>query len=1323
MGFFWTTALESAVNGAYLEVADGPVNVKVHLMARAPHLTEDIPASYRSTGLFTSLTDLAGWEEVSDPGYSPVTVSANIVNDGNNFFLSPTVQSIPFAMDRRNQVEAIVYTMTSATLTGGGVGDYVVFATGTPFIQRTIVNDGDGIYALDDNTATVPWLFGWAQSTGLFATATEGPIAIRQGAPEFESSRLQHLWMRPQRVNYIANPSFEYSGGYWQSNLGPLTRVASSEGGATSYAGTATFYATPQEITVGNVHAGVATASGEAMSLITSGLTDPGPATALLEVQAEAYDASVLTSTEVLPQYAPDNRIYLRSAAFYPTGPNLTFQVKARGVGTARVGIVYYTRDYSEQTGDWGLKEDQFFQEWVLATDHDIDMQGIRTLTDRAYEASLVIEVRGYMDNYEDPDTWVWIAPEITIDQALVEEGTLLGWPYFDGDTTYGADGDFTWYGPDDADKVGKSYSLWYNDRKNIAGRLFARRVDDTALYTSYDEVQDSLLTEWVPAGTTIVPHWGVLGPNDPQFLPVDNSADILPLEVWPEQVQPFEVFEVLSLTENATQLQTAHVLLTGLGPHPITRAFVRTLPSGIVTPVTVTAGYTNDPAIVAEHFDAVAKYDFTTISEYVLSWQKAGALNETNVLYLERGDSRSPQSYLSYELLSAASAGFTEALAEALDATVDVASGSEAVAVAAASYAATAILATSAEQADVAAAALNAGTTTTAEAVEMAAASGEAFTAAAVNGIFTVPDTAAATGAGQDATVAPSPTAGAATATGVAQDATAATAVDAPAGQAAATGVANDSTTTLSLTGAVPPAEPNYAVSSGAAYDGSTDVVNAVTSLIATSITSTTATIDWADAVVTNPAASGARYEVQVGTWSGPDANGNYTPVSTTAVGYAAGTDSFLNVSGLDENISYSYGVRVHNASGAVSAWKVVTFTASNANPTFTGPSLSVASLTTINVSWSTTETDIASWNVACTGQTTQTGLASGTRSTSFTGLAYSTSYTVTVTAVDTGGLTTSQNASITTGANPDTTDPTPTITSFQPETSYGRMVLRWTNGTDIQTYLASVEVQTSPDNSVWTAVVGDNLIAGLTYSGDKSQTAAGGAQALAVKTYAEPAAADRNYVRVRCTDKAGNVSGWVTGDYVLIPTPINISATGTNQWRNTNGGQWGGTGNQNPYQWYFSDPNLNAIGAYFFSNNISKYRTTYNGTTANGNGAGTRIRTCTSMRQFFIRSSSTGSSVGHTPVMQLHKIVSNPGNVTNYAQPTLYGSQVSTGLSLGFSANGYWTLPTGWRDGLFDGSYEGTCHRDTVSGVYARYEAITDNSLSGYIEINHLG
>ena len=41
------------------------------------------------------------------------------------------------------------------------------------------------------------------------ASIIEGPLAISQGAPTFEASHTQHVWLFPQRANMIANPIFE----------------------------------------------------------------------------------------------------------------------------------------------------------------------------------------------------------------------------------------------------------------------------------------------------------------------------------------------------------------------------------------------------------------------------------------------------------------------------------------------------------------------------------------------------------------------------------------------------------------------------------------------------------------------------------------------------------------------------------------------------------------------------------------------------------------------------------------------------------------------------------------------------------------------------------------------------------------------------------------------------------------------------------------------------------------------------------------------------------------------------------------------------------
>lgn len=678
MGFFWTNIFETAVNTS-ATITTGPVDVKVMLLARSPLLGTanvsdsgdsgvDTRSSLKSITTPASLLSLPGWVEVS--GYTRPTISGcTIHNSGANYYVSTGASTLTtsFTLTDDSQVEAIVF-LVDGTYLGLSAGDRVVFGTTTPFDKdRIIFRNGDGLASLVDPTISKGWLFGWAKpASGSFNNAAEGTVVLRLGAPDFESTRLQHAWLFPQRINYIANPSFEHNLSADPANfaLGTASGLNATVTNGSNLVAKAesTGAAFNASIPISNTKVKYwQTNFGPMVRVKTDDPADPS-----------LWAASVYggKTSAPLPQYDVDSRVYVKSSSFYPSGRTLTFHLKARGTGVVRVALAWYSRTYSEYSADWGLQQDLFFQEWELSSDNYTDIVGIRTLDDKGYEAALLIEVRGILTDEDNPASFV--PPQITLDNCIVEEGTLIDWPYFDGDSTYGAEGDFGWYGNDSSIKNGISYSTWYNNKKAIAGRLFGRRVDDTALYTSQDEQLDSLLSSWVPAGTSIIPHWGALSPNDTQILPVDKSASSLTVELWPEMFLPFELYEVVDVTPVSATLK-----IYGEGGHPITRGYILTEETGEITPVNIFTRPWEEPGKYQYEIDALLAelYDLSTSFTVELSWDPVSAFF-TNVLYLERGTPTSPQSFLSVALLSAAGSGYGEAQGLAYDAVVPAYAG-----------------------------------------------------------------------------------------------------------------------------------------------------------------------------------------------------------------------------------------------------------------------------------------------------------------------------------------------------------------------------------------------------------------------------------------------------------------------------------------------------------------------------------------------------------------------------------------------------------------------------------------------------------------------
>jgi hypothetical protein len=186
-----------------------------------------------------------------------------------------------------------------------------------------------------------------------------------------------------------------------------------------------------------------------------------------------------------------------------------TVQLLARGSGRLKVGFVFWDADYRVTACDWGQDE-----EWVLNPDTWIHVATHRHAPE-GHIAMLRLEVEG---------------GGLTIDKVLTERGYLKDWLYFDGDERYGARDDFSWYGG--TNRQGASYSLWYNHRKAVTGRLFARTVDPNdpeSNVTDEDMEEQGLVYRWVPAGITVVPHLDIFYPWDVQNPLPPKAAGVLP--------------------------------------------------------------------------------------------------------------------------------------------------------------------------------------------------------------------------------------------------------------------------------------------------------------------------------------------------------------------------------------------------------------------------------------------------------------------------------------------------------------------------------------------------------------------------------------------------------------------------------------------------------------------------------------------------------------------------------------------------------------------------------------------------------------------------
>lgn len=121
-----------------------------------------------------------------------------------------------------------------------GETDPLLFVTDEPFKGKRVVLDRDDLVValtppLVAGKPQVPsWLLAWTATADGPARASSlsvGALALYYGPPDFQTAHHFDTWLYPQRVNYIANPSFEaLNNKYWASS-GTFTRVYSDVDG------------------------------------------------------------------------------------------------------------------------------------------------------------------------------------------------------------------------------------------------------------------------------------------------------------------------------------------------------------------------------------------------------------------------------------------------------------------------------------------------------------------------------------------------------------------------------------------------------------------------------------------------------------------------------------------------------------------------------------------------------------------------------------------------------------------------------------------------------------------------------------------------------------------------------------------------------------------------------------------------------------------------------------------------------------------------------------------------------------------------------------
>jgi hypothetical protein len=424
--------------------------IEIYYFSGYAAFTSDNDPRYTTIRTVADLQNVLGWS----PPLGPTEIhTVSTTDTGNNRYVidSAPYESLAGWSDTNVVAAAVVLKGTY-----GGTTDPIIFLTDVPFRGGTVMGQDDSVVALPAaNIGNLAWLFGW-QTPAPLATQvlpTAGALSVLKAPPSYEYSHQQHAWLFPQRVNYIANPSFEGGTNHWRTS-GALTRVA---GGA------------------------------------------PG---------GGVWEAHVTGTPKVVLE---SNTFPSQSNAV--ASQNWTIQAMIRGTGRVRIGLVSWEADYASTNADWGPDTEV----WTLPANGWLHVYALRRVGEGS-TAMVRIECDGGSMN---------------LDNLLCEPEWLSGWPYFDGDTKYSALDDYSWYGGEN--RKGSTYSLWYNHRRAVLGRLFAWNISDDDFTVTDEEVESQgYVYKWVPAGVRVIPHMDVLYVGDPQSpIPAVTGA-VLPVSTGP---------------------------------------------------------------------------------------------------------------------------------------------------------------------------------------------------------------------------------------------------------------------------------------------------------------------------------------------------------------------------------------------------------------------------------------------------------------------------------------------------------------------------------------------------------------------------------------------------------------------------------------------------------------------------------------------------------------------------------------------------------------------------------------------------------------------
>jgi len=471
---------------------DGSQQVKVVLYSRSPIFSEDeairfadiesasdldsYPEWVKAQALLTEQTSVGGSPsslyltkitldgsleglQVVDGGGIPVAVE-----DGAGWYIGTDPTQVIVA-------SAVFYLVG----THGGVTSPVLFAS-TQGIGPDTVAHYQSVYGQFETGAAAgeQYIIEYDTVTEQFSV---GYTLLSLSTPIWEGAHAQHIWIQPQRINFVANPSFERSSApvpYWRA-------------GRESGAGSATL-----------------SRAGSTGSPAGVGGTE------------RPYCGKVLSS-------GGSERLVLESNLFPKVNAWYSISFYASGNGSTEetselyFGIVIRPPDASGAT-------------YIRNRASEVLGGGTATSGFKKFTALIQIpdDVSDLMLRIEYSGSTIWV------DDVLVDphEGQ---YEYFDGNSTLSLPGDFRWMGG--STYVNSHFSMWYNNYENTRARLLGDydTLDDLykpGLLEEWSPTGSNITAHW-DAVTSVTPlnwvgdaYYPISDVNGTPISTIDSSLD-----------------------------------------------------------------------------------------------------------------------------------------------------------------------------------------------------------------------------------------------------------------------------------------------------------------------------------------------------------------------------------------------------------------------------------------------------------------------------------------------------------------------------------------------------------------------------------------------------------------------------------------------------------------------------------------------------------------------------------------------------------------------------------------------------------------------------